>query len=118
MSSNPIDVIAAKLGIPSSCVVELCDVGIVAAEGELITEATVERVRVSWTLHDELGVNLAGIEMALHLLSVIERDRVDLTNSHDGTSPSHSGNLPSSLTRPRTTSTVSCPHTDTEAMPT
>ena len=42
-------------------------------------EHVVERVRVSWTLRHELGVNLAGIEVALHLLSVIHRDRQHLS---------------------------------------
>ncbi len=83
MSDNPIDLIAGMLGIPTSFVVELCEVGIVDPSGELLAEATVERVRVSWTLHDELGVNLAGIEVALHLLSVIERDRVHLSSPAD-----------------------------------
>lgn len=35
----------------------------------------IERVRVCWTMHDALGVNLAGLEVALHLLDRLERER-------------------------------------------
>lgn len=75
MNRTQIDHIAAQLGVPATFVVQLCEAGIVRVDGGVITERIVERVRVSWTLHDELGVNLEGVEVALHLLSVIERDR-------------------------------------------
>jgi MerR-like DNA binding protein len=39
------------------------------AEGDL------ERIRLCRTLHDELGVNLPGIDVALHLIETIDRDR-------------------------------------------
>ncbi len=70
--------IAELLAVPEGFVVELCEAGIVALDPNhegIAFEQVVERVRVSWTLYDELGVNLAGVEVALHLLSVIERDR-------------------------------------------
>lgn len=68
--------IARLLSIPEPFVVELCQEGIVVIrDGDPDFEHVVERVRICWTLHDELGVNLAGVEVALHLLSVIRRDR-------------------------------------------
>ena len=70
--------VAALLGVPVGFVAELCESGIVVLDDldeGVVHEAVVERVRVSWTLHDELGVNLAGIEVALNLLEIIERDR-------------------------------------------
>lgn len=68
--------IAQLLTVPEGFVLELCEAGIVVIDtDELDFEHVVERVRVCWTLHDELGVNLAGIEVALHLLSIIDRDR-------------------------------------------
>jgi hypothetical protein len=73
--SNLTTRVATILAIPEEFVIELCEAGIIEMEGEYELEYVVERVRVSWTLKDELGVNLAGIEVALHLLSVIGRDR-------------------------------------------
>ncbi len=35
----------------------------------------VERVRVCWSMHEDLGVNLAGLEVALHLLDQLEEER-------------------------------------------
>lgn len=68
--------IAELLSVPEGFVVELWEAGVVTVhDDELEFEQTVERVRISWTLHDAFGVNLAGIEVALHLLSVIQRDR-------------------------------------------
>ncbi len=72
---RPVDTVASQLGIPVDFVVELCEAGIVVIDGDLVTETIVERVRISWNLHDELGVNLAGVEVALHLLGIIGRDR-------------------------------------------
>ena len=37
--------------------------------------ATVERIRLCQTLHDDLGVNVAGIEVALNLLNIIDAER-------------------------------------------
>ena len=71
--------IAELLMIPEGFVVELCQAGIVVLDSELPDDLTlepvVERVRISWTLHEELGVNLAGVEVALNLLALIQRDR-------------------------------------------
>lgn len=44
------------------------------AEGAY-TEESIERVRVCRTLHDELGVNLAGVDVILHLLETIHAER-------------------------------------------
>jgi len=35
----------------------------------------IDRLRVCWTLHAELGVNVAGIEVALNLLDRLEEER-------------------------------------------
>ncbi|MEZ4337301.1 MAG: chaperone modulator CbpM [Sandaracinaceae bacterium] len=35
----------------------------------------VERIRVCWSMHEDLGVNLAGLEVALHLLDQLEAER-------------------------------------------
>lgn len=37
--------------------------------------AMVERIRLCQTLHDELGVNLAGLEVAMRLLETIRAER-------------------------------------------
>ncbi len=72
--------VAELLSVPEGFVIELCEAGIVVIDNDsLHLEHVVERVRVSWTLRHELGVNLAGIEVALHLLSVIHRDRQHLS---------------------------------------
>jgi len=73
--TTPIRRVATLLAVPETFVIELCEAGVVVLEADVDFEHIVERVRVSWTLHEELGVNLAGIEVALHLLSIIERDR-------------------------------------------
>jgi hypothetical protein len=73
--------IAQLLSIPEDFVLELCSAGIVVVDGDVDFEHVVECVRISWTLHDELGVNLAGVEVALHLLSVIRRDRESLPSA-------------------------------------
>ncbi|TNE90978.1 MAG: hypothetical protein EP330_06840 [Deltaproteobacteria bacterium] len=77
MSTNsPITRVASVLRIPEAFVVELVEAGVVElGADEVHFEHTVERVRISWCLREDLGVNLAGIEVALHLLSIIDRDR-------------------------------------------
>ncbi len=37
--------------------------------------AAIERARVCWTMHHVLGVNLPGLEVALHLLESWEDER-------------------------------------------
>ncbi|RME26509.1 MAG: hypothetical protein D6798_06530, partial [Deltaproteobacteria bacterium] len=74
-SGRSIETIARQLGVPVEFVEELCEAGIVEPDPPPHSERIIERVRVSWTLVHELGVNLAGVEVALHLLSIIERDR-------------------------------------------
>lgn len=44
-------------------------------ESGCYTEGSVEVVRLCRTLHDELGVNLAGVEVVLHLLERIRAER-------------------------------------------
>ncbi len=44
---------------------------VVRREGRF-TVTQVDRIRVCWNLHRELGVNLAGIEVALRLLERLE----------------------------------------------
>ena len=39
------------------------------------TESQVERIRLCRTLQDDLGVNLAGVEVAIHLLERMEAER-------------------------------------------
>jgi hypothetical protein len=41
----------------------------------LYSSATVERIRICQTLHHDLGVNLAGLEVALNLLDRIRSER-------------------------------------------
>jgi hypothetical protein len=46
-----------------------------ADERGAYSHASVECVRVCWNLQHELGVNMAGQEVVLHLLERIERER-------------------------------------------
>lgn len=48
---------------------------VVPGPGERYDALAIERVRVCWTMHDALGVNLAGLEVALHLLDRLEHER-------------------------------------------
>jgi len=57
---------------------------LVALERERIVEVDpqglhdrrdLHRIRVAWNLNQDLGVNLAGLEVALHLLERIEQER-------------------------------------------
>ncbi len=41
----------------------------------LYTSATVERIRICHTLHHDLGVNFAGLDVALNLLERIHSER-------------------------------------------
>ena len=75
MSRAMVRQIAAYLGVPSPFVEELVEAHIVELDDGVLAERTVERVRVSWCLHDELGVNLAGVEVALHLLDRLHYER-------------------------------------------
>ncbi|NOY25398.1 MAG: hypothetical protein GXP62_05950 [Oligoflexia bacterium] len=75
MNQSEIEQVALRLSIPVKFVCELCEAGILGVEDVPVHEHVVERVRVSWTLREELGVNLAGVQVALHLLRIIDRDR-------------------------------------------
>ena len=41
-------------------------------EGDAVA---IERIRVSWTMHESLGVNMAGLEVALNLLDRWQDER-------------------------------------------
>ena len=64
------------LGVEESFLVSLEAEGLVEADagGRLSVEA-VERVRVCHTLHRDLGVNLPGLAVTVHLLERIESER-------------------------------------------
>ena len=48
---------------------------VTAGPGGTYDAATVERIRLCATLQRELGVNLEGVEVALHLMEIIEGER-------------------------------------------
>ena len=48
---------------------------VTAGPGGSFDAATVERIRLCATLQRELGVNLEGVEVALHLMEIIEDER-------------------------------------------
>jgi signal transduction histidine kinase len=69
------DVIAV-LDVNEDFLLELERESIVTTEGEgFYPEAELERIRLCRTLHDDLGVNFAGLEVALHLIEMIEKER-------------------------------------------
>ena len=47
------------------------------------TPSMVERIRVCHTLHDELGVNFPGLEVALRLLETIHAERAQFQDVLD-----------------------------------
>lgn len=63
------------LGCPVDFVASLEAERIIVVHDGVYEDATIERVRVCWGLHDDLGVNLAGLEVALHLLERLEAER-------------------------------------------
>lgn len=68
------DVIAA-LGVEEELLLTLEREEIIRCEEGCYDAATVERIRICHTLRDELGVNLAGLEIVLNLLDTIEDQR-------------------------------------------
>jgi hypothetical protein len=65
------------LNVDEAFLVELEREAIVRCDDEgCYPEAVIERVRLCRTLHDELGVNLAGVDVILHLLDTIHAERM------------------------------------------
>ena len=66
--------VVEQLSVSGEFVEELVREQIVVAHDGRFSLHMVERIRVSWNLHD-LGVNLPGIEVALQLLERLEAER-------------------------------------------
>lgn len=67
--------LSAGLGCPVDFVASLEAERIIAVHDGAYEEATIERVRVCWGLHEDLGVNLPGLDVVLHLLERLEAER-------------------------------------------
>ena len=68
--------IQEMLGVDEAFLVELEREEIVTGDGQGKYRAeSLERIRVCHTLHKELGVNYAGLEVALNLLETIAAER-------------------------------------------
>jgi hypothetical protein len=68
--------VQATLGVDQEFLLELEREEIIfGEEAGGYAASTVERIRVCQTIHDELGVNLAGLEVALNLLDTIQSER-------------------------------------------
>lgn len=64
------------LNIDEAFLLELEREALVASDASgYYARATVERIRVCYALHDELGVNIAGLEVALNLIDRIHAER-------------------------------------------
>lgn len=73
MTRRSLAELVENLGIDRDFVAELERESIVVLTDD--SRVTLERIRICWNLHDELGVNLAGIEIVLHLLDRLEGER-------------------------------------------
>lgn len=73
MSEPTLEEMLEALGIDGDFVAVLERESIVTRGDDPL--AVVERIRVCWTLYDELGVNLAGVEVVLHLLERLGNER-------------------------------------------
>lgn len=72
------------LGIDSDFLIALEREEIVVCESEdCYTASMLERIRVCQTLHQELGVNFAGLEVALNLLDTIQSQRRQFQSALD-----------------------------------
>ena len=65
-------------GVHADWIIELVEEGILEPEGVKVSQwkfsqVTIGRVRKAWRLQSELGVNLAGIALALELMEERER---------------------------------------------
>lgn len=68
--------IASLLEIEEGFVVELERHELIVADNDHRFDArSLERVRVCWTMREHLGVNLAGLEVAIHLLERWQDER-------------------------------------------
>jgi hypothetical protein len=68
--------VVTVLNVEESFVLELESEAIVKADAEGRFDPTaLERIRLCHTLHDELGVNLEGLEVALQLIDRIHAER-------------------------------------------
>jgi len=68
--------IAELLEIDEGFVIELERAEIIGpVEGDRFDAIAVERVRVAWSMYDCLGVNVPGLEVALHLLDRWQGER-------------------------------------------
>ena len=76
MTEHTAEQILALLDLDREFLRTLEQEGIVThgASGQYQT-VMVERIRLCQTLHEELGVNVAGIEIALNLLEIIDTER-------------------------------------------
>lgn len=70
-----LDEVVRALSIEPGFVHELERERIVVSEDGRYAVHTVERIRVCWCLHHDLGVNLAGVEVALDLLQKLDDER-------------------------------------------
>lgn len=71
--------IARILDLDEGFVVELERHEIIAPDPQgFYDRTTLERVRVCWTMHHSLGVNMPGLEVALHLLDRWQGERARL----------------------------------------
>lgn len=68
------DQVISLLGVSEEFLVSLEREEIVVWQGGY-TSSTLETIRICHSLHVELGVNLAGVEVALGLLDTIHADR-------------------------------------------
>jgi hypothetical protein len=75
LSPLTLDEVVRALSIEPSFVLELEREAIVTSHQGRYAVHTVERIRVCWCLHHDLGVNLAGIEVALNLLEKLDDER-------------------------------------------
>jgi hypothetical protein len=82
------------LNVDEAFLLELERESIVRCDADGCYEAeTIERVRLCRTLHDELGVNFAGVDVILHLLDMIRAERTQFRevlswiNSRGGQDP-------------------------------
>ena len=75
--------LARSCGVQSSWIVELVEEGILEPQGPdpsawRFSDVSLTRVRVAWRLQQDLGVNRAGIALALDLLEERQELRLHL----------------------------------------
>lgn len=64
------------VGVDESFLVELEEEELIASNDEgLFARATIERARVCWSLHHDLGVNLAGLAVCARLMDRMQEER-------------------------------------------